>query len=100
MVSPRPSCISWPVSRMAAPPSWRMATSKETRVRVDGLSKIDRKSTRLNSSHLVISYAVFCLNTQTVTTRRIEIGSCDFGHLPPDLTHLLPLAAYHAPGLY
>src|SRR5256885_10060190 len=25
---------------------------------------IDRKSTRLNSSHLVISYAVFCLQTQ------------------------------------
>src|SRR2546426_3251269 len=24
-------------------------------------NKIDRKSTRLNSSHLVISYAVFCL---------------------------------------
>src|SRR5205807_8788419 len=26
-----------------------------------GASGIDRKSTRLNSSHLVISYAVFCL---------------------------------------
>src|SRR5256885_2242890 len=26
-----------------------------------GLAGIDRKSTRLNSSHLVISYAVFCL---------------------------------------
>src|SRR5256885_6583088 len=26
-----------------------------------GLAKVDRKSTRLNSSHLVISYAVFCL---------------------------------------
>src|SRR2546426_4719549 len=25
------------------------------------LAQIDRKSTRLNSSHLVISYAVFCL---------------------------------------
>src|SRR2546426_6168697 len=25
------------------------------------LSALDRKSTRLNSSHLVISYAVFCL---------------------------------------
>src|SRR5256885_3048967 len=25
------------------------------------LSRLDRKSTRLNSSHLVISYAVFCL---------------------------------------
>src|SRR2546426_9240526 len=39
----------------------------EARMRGDG----DRKSTRLNSSHLVISYAVFCLkkkkkkNTQT-----------------------------------
>src|SRR5688500_2092927 len=27
--------------------------------------KIDRKSTRLNSSHLVISYAVFCLKNKT-----------------------------------
>src|SRR2546426_6969465 len=26
-----------------------------------GRRRIDRKSTRLNSSHLVISYAVFCL---------------------------------------
>src|ERR1039457_7461744 len=25
------------------------------------IPKVDRKSTRLNSSHLVISYAVFCL---------------------------------------
>src|SRR5256885_2527366 len=34
----------------------------------------DRKSTRLNSSHLVISYAVFCLKkkkvTHCVTTQR------------------------------
>src|SRR5256885_12722285 len=27
----------------------------------DPLAETDRKSTRLNSSHLVISYAVFCL---------------------------------------
>src|SRR5256885_11932180 len=27
----------------------------------EALTVIDRKSTRLNSSHLVISYAVFCL---------------------------------------
>src|SRR5699024_11574006 len=26
---------------------------------------LDRKSTRLNSSHVSISYAVFCLNTKT-----------------------------------
>src|ERR671928_34522 len=36
MLSPRPSWVSLPVSRMVSPPSWRMATSKETRVRVDG----------------------------------------------------------------
>src|SRR2546426_6176003 len=29
----------------------------------------DRKSTRLNSSHLVISYAVFCLKKKTGTRR-------------------------------
>src|SRR5256885_9929730 len=29
-------------------------------------SKPDRKSTRLNSSHLVISYAVFCLKKKTI----------------------------------
>src|SRR5256885_6930710 len=28
-------------------------------------SSVDRKSTRLNSSHLVISYAVFCLKKKT-----------------------------------
>src|SRR5256885_10535838 len=28
---------------------------------------IDRKSTRLNSSHLVISYAVFCLKKKNVS---------------------------------
>src|SRR5256885_11817205 len=28
---------------------------------LDGRATADRKSTRLNSSHLVISYAVFCL---------------------------------------
>src|SRR5688500_19706213 len=28
------------------------------------IPSLDRKSTRLNSSHLVISYAVFCLTTK------------------------------------
>src|SRR5256885_6317375 len=30
-------------------------------------AQIDRKSTRLNSSHLVISYAVFCLKKKKIT---------------------------------
>src|SRR5256885_6668101 len=41
--SPAPRSSPWPSSRRR------------------NSSKIDRKSTRLNSSHLVISYAVFCL---------------------------------------
>src|SRR5256885_9475667 len=30
---------------------------------------VDRKSTRLNSSHLVISYAVFCLKKKNILCR-------------------------------
>src|SRR5699024_12547968 len=30
---------------------------------------VDRKSTRLNSSHVSISYAVFCLKKKTIETR-------------------------------
>src|SRR5256885_6192636 len=32
----------------------------------------DRKSTRLNSSHLVISYAVFCLKKKTCLKKRLR----------------------------
>src|SRR2546426_8665363 len=42
-----------------------------SRFTIFALGIIDRKSTRLNSSHLVISYAVFCLkkkNTQLSPT--------------------------------
>src|SRR5688500_19672041 len=36
----------------------------------------DRKSTRLNSSHLVISYAVFCLKKKASTSRSVQrLGS-------------------------
>src|SRR5256885_12427385 len=35
---------------------------------VTTLSNLDRKSTRLNSSHLVISYAVFCLKKKKTTS--------------------------------
>src|SRR2546426_5975034 len=43
----------------------------------------DRKSTRLNSSHLVISYAVFCLKKKKKITRhRDTLGE---GSRHPDL---------------
>src|ERR1022692_2150784 len=36
---------------------------------------IDRKSTRLNSSHLVISYAVFCLKKKSVDRKSTRLNS-------------------------
>src|SRR5256885_12792202 len=66
----------------------------------------DRKSTRLNSSHLVISYAVFCLKKKTTphilhsasTTRRpsssvAPIISCT---LPPTSLSPAPRPTRHA----
>src|SRR2546426_2396060 len=38
------------------------------RLEIRGEVNLDRKSTRLNSSHLVISYAVFCLKKKKNTT--------------------------------
>src|ERR1039458_10090280 len=37
------------------------------------LGIIDRKSTRLNSSHLGISYAVFCLKKKTVCSEQLPL---------------------------
>src|SRR5256885_11532125 len=44
----------------------------------------DRKSTRLNSSHLVISYAVFCLKQQTkLPSRSVDRTVAIAHHLTP-----------------
>src|SRR5205809_5404517 len=40
--------------------------------RQDGDLRIDRKSTRLNSSHGYISYAVFCLKKKKKTKNNIQ----------------------------
>src|SRR5256885_16102995 len=52
-------------SRVLFPPGPRLAATEIDRSpgpdRVSPFLWPDRKSTRLNSSHLVISYAVFCL---------------------------------------
>src|SRR5256885_10025153 len=46
-----------------------MSTMVHIPVRVKPLEiEVDRKSTRLNSSHLVISYAVFCLKKKKIAS--------------------------------
>src|SRR5256885_3503190 len=42
------------------------ARFRERRVTAPCAAIVDRKSTRLNSSHLVISYAVFCLKKKKI----------------------------------
>src|SRR3712207_6853005 len=47
---------------LAQHPSQQKSTKGSTKRAADGVErKLDRKSTRLNSSHANISYAVFCL---------------------------------------
>src|SRR5256885_6038714 len=41
----------------------------------------DRKSTRLNSSHLVISYAVFCLKKKKIKLKIPDVGVRSFNSL-------------------
>src|SRR5438034_2813866 len=41
---------------------------KRLTIRANGEWRLDRKSTRLNSSHTVISYAVFCLKKKKKRT--------------------------------
>src|SRR5436190_15803851 len=43
------------------PARLRSLQSRAARLGMPAQSRLDRKSTRLNSSHTVISYAVFCL---------------------------------------
>src|SRR5256885_11800987 len=50
---------------------------------------LDRKSTRLNSSHLVISYAVFCLKKKTNTS---EVGLLTTSLTPSGVTDRAALA--------
>src|SRR5688572_32203907 len=48
--------------------------------RVGGTEREDRKSTRLNSSHSQISYAVFCFKKKTQRLRQLNAGNCTACH--------------------
>src|SRR3712207_7944308 len=72
-ILPKGHALSLPKGRVlspskgCAPSAWRRQRSSASA----GSCRTDRKSTRLNSSHANISYAVFCLKkkkkTQTIT---------------------------------
>src|ERR1039458_8272870 len=62
----------------ALPISWLDSGSCRPRQSCCGQTWIgtDRKSTRLNSSHLGISYAVFCLKKKIVFRRSFHVSAC------------------------
>src|SRR2546422_4116827 len=77
----RPSSppVTTSASRGMAPrngtPTCRLIRSPPPRRKISVLFPQDRKSTRLNSSHGYISYAVFCLKKKTKKTRTYVCNS-------------------------
>src|SRR5690348_17586689 len=61
----RSSDLDPPVPRTRSAKTARGTRSAGRRARRDAAGRSDRKSTRLNSSHPSISYAVFCLKKKT-----------------------------------
>src|SRR5256885_8966473 len=59
-------------ARLHAPDSGPTARLRSSPDLPGYLSVKDRKSTRLNSSHLVISYAVFCLKKKKTTLQTLH----------------------------
>src|SRR5256885_2811000 len=79
-------CLAWRRARFtpvpALGPSWRKVedSRRDTKPRLMRIFiRSDRKSTRLNSSHLVISYAVFCLKKKKKSWDR-GTSSLTHGH--------------------
>src|SRR5437762_8152637 len=61
MIRRPPRSTLFPYTTLFRSETWALAWSCGTSVENCPAAMIDRKSTRLNSSHRCISYAVFCL---------------------------------------
>src|SRR2546427_9355686 len=69
-----------PISRRRSPPGFRSIDIRPARL--EGF--LDRKSTRLNSSHSQISYAVFCLKKKKIGADAGYAAGDERGKLLPD----------------
>src|ERR1017187_7105348 len=59
--SPARLTVNYGLNRVRFPAAVRADSRVRARIALLALKELDRKSTRLNSSHRCISYAVFCL---------------------------------------
>src|SRR2546429_1274779 len=77
-------CLECAIRRAPPPHRARPCTVRRT---------ADRKSTRLNSSHGYISYAVFCLKKKKTSTRPASTSKGTSAHPPSHPVRRLPRAA-------
>src|SRR5207249_10764226 len=85
--NPPPSTEIYTLSLHDALPILKKYTVGDSRIEVSGYvenavkelaaAKVDRKSTRLNSSHVSISYAVFCLKKKNGNPECLTISALD-----------------------
>src|SRR2546429_2448138 len=66
------------------PPYWPVCAASNRNAKARSYSFRDRKSTRLNSSHGYISYAVFCLKKKNYLVRQLVLCA---DMLCPDILH-------------
>src|SRR3712207_7599917 len=69
-----------------APFESRGAPHKDRILRLAGLFREDRKSTRLNSSHANISYAVFCLKKKKIH-ELLDMHNTSLYHSHANISH-------------
>src|SRR5688572_31410382 len=90
--SPQSSSAVTPSSPFRVRPTWASGW-KLTRLKA---SRLDRKSTRLNSSHSQISYAVFCLKKKKKTKKYNKISECKNIHNFSPTTYKPSLYYHHS----
>src|SRR5437870_7355730 len=79
MIRPPPRSTLFPYTTLfRSPLPWAMGapagTAASARTTRTPTTERDRKSTRLNSSHVAISYAVFCLKKKSLDGRGVVPG--------------------------
>src|SRR5437667_403306 len=72
--------------------AYRFAAVAESQHEQSRATILDRKSTRLNSSHITISYAVFCLKKKKQTQNQ-RYGSSHIGATAKDISNVVTDAA-------
>src|SRR6266487_1546383 len=85
MIRRPPRSTLFPYTTLFRSPSPHGPRKAKRCCRRRGCAEGDRKSTRLNSSHPSISYAVFCLKKKKPANQRLDDGDTH-GGLRPDYT--------------